>query len=267
MLENIIYIALGILALGFLIWTLKRAFTGIHGIPIPDSYDCSNPGTVTGHLNNPSSEQPVKYYAFVFDDPGASLPTSPDPGWEVTHTPGINFTLTGVPSDGSPPTGGVLVAIWAEYSDGDRKLGTAEFGCGSGSGNPELLARRNAPPVEQRVATTVAHRYLVPEPAFAPGVLQIFNREWNLIRRGGTCGQVIWDNGGNGTSAPLVELSTTGLYGFDWELTFRCGPIAVHYSIPGNEWQALAANLVRLVTASGVPADATLPPQLIVHPA
>jgi hypothetical protein len=262
-------------ALGYFVGC-RKADLRSQGTPVPEGVNCVS-RLVWGYMNPNSAAAPDAFHATIspYSGPGScECPPDlqPPSGSEITTwhwTAGTppRFTLENVPSTAGT-SGQVCVHVWAKYG-GTYKPGCAVLGCGTGSGHGgiELLARQAAAQSPQRVTTTVAHKYAVPEPGFASEPLHVFNQAWSLTRRGGACGQVIWDNGGNGTSAPLVELATTGLYGFPWKLTFRCGAIVVTYSIPPDEWRALAANAVRLVTSSGVPADAALPSQLIVHPA
>ena len=264
-LQNLLYAVLGLLVLGGLFALLRTLVKTPKALLFIDSLDCAT-RTVRGHSN--TEEEPVRIEAFIYDNDGT---TETPPLSEVTDfdlIPGsgrLDYVLRDV--DAETMAGSVKVKVRFIYEDEDVSNGERDFPCGSGSGNVELLARRQAAPADQRVATTVPHRYSVPAPGFASAALQVFNREWSLVRQGGACGQVAWNNGGNGTTAPFVELSTIGLFGFEWELMFRSGDVSVRYSIPGNEWQALAANWLRLVKAEGVPDSPALPPQLLVSPA
>jgi len=140
MLSGPVLFAIFLFALFFIGVALYFAFLaprGFKGTPVPDTVDCSN-GFVTGHMNPNTSEQPTKFYAYIFDDETATAPASPDPGWAATHkfVPGIsvNFELSGVQGDAGA-SGTVLVVIWAEFADGTVKRGQAVLSCGSGSGS------------------------------------------------------------------------------------------------------------------------------------
>lgn len=127
---------LAFVVIGVALYFALRAPRGIKGTPVPDTVDCAN-GFVTGHMNPNTSEQPTKFYAYIFDDETAAAPAAPDPGWVATHkfVPGtsVNFELSGVSGDAGA-SGMVLVVIWAEFADGSRTKGQAVLPCGSGSG-------------------------------------------------------------------------------------------------------------------------------------
>ena len=269
--QTIVYALIGLLFLTGLVYFVVASVRNARrvGSPSVDELDCAT-RTVRGTIIPSSSPDPIGFDAFIYRDDGTTGPGSEAPvaAGDITIVNMLGkktFELRNVASEDNPPTGPVFVRVIAKY-DEDERVGTARFNCGSGSGNLELLARRQGAPAEQRVAATVPHRYSVPAPGFASAALQVFNREWSLVRRGGASGPVAWNNGGDGTTAPFVELSTISLFGGEWELTFRSGDVSVRYSIPGDEWRALAANWVRFVNAAGV-TGAALPLQLVVNPA
>lgn len=264
-----LYIFIGLLFVGGLVWLLLKSSKRV-GDPSVDELDCAT-RTVRGTIIPSSSPDPTGFRAFIYKQDGTTGPGSevsvPSADYTITNTTTQKkFELRNVAADVIPPAGPVLVRVIAEFS-GDERTGTASFNCGSGSGNIELLARRSAPPADQCVATTVAHRYSVPEPGFAVAALQNFNRVWNLVYREGCCGGLMWDNGGDGVSAPRVELSTERLYGTPWQLTFRWREAVIRYTKPAEEWRALAENTFRAASASGVAAGVPLPVQLTVYPA
>lgn len=243
---------------------------GVHGTPVPESYDCLD--TVHGSMDDANSDEPDFFCCFVFDDTStdpSSIPPATWKLWVVNHTydpADATFVLTGLHKD-SPLSGSVLVAVWCVYDNGDEKgPGSKQFQCGSGAGNAALGGGQSAGVTPQQVADTAPLQCTVDVSGFGPSVLTAFNRVWKLANRGAMSG-LLWDNGGDGSREPRVELATERPFGTPWQLTFRLGEIVVSYTKSAEEWRALAANTFRSVSSSGVERDATLPASVTVVPA
>ncbi len=265
-----LFVLIGLALLAGLFLLVKRLlFTGEHGNPAIDGLNCAT-REVRGHIPLLTSETPVGFKAYIYDDDGPTTGSEADiPDFDVS--PGLpkKFTLRNVPSDDLPPTGLVTVVVIAVYHDGDEKEGRGEFNChgGSGSGSPDVVALRNQQAASPKVTTTAPHQFTVAVPGFIGNPLSVFNRAWSLTHRASACLQVQWDNGGNGRTSPLVQLSTAGLHGFPWELRFELGDVVVTYAIAADDWRPLAENIFRNATHTGIEGAVTLPAALTVTPA
>lgn len=266
----ILFALLLIAVIGVAIY-LFRDTRRLKGLPTPTSVDCVN-YVVEGHMVPDTSEQPTEFYAYIFDvdttDP-TGIPESQWRTWPCNHTwtGDVDFRLTNVHGDASL-VGSVRVAVWCVFSDMTTMgPGHGAFTCGgSGSGSVELLARRSGAVTSQQVADTAPLQCTIDVTGFGPSILTAFNRVWKLAHCG--CGhRLLWDNGGDGSETPRVELATERPFGTPWILTFRLGEVMISYTKSAEEWRALAANTFHSVTANGVSDDAILPASVTVVPA
>lgn len=263
-----VLIGLALLA-GLFLLVKKLYFTGEHGNPAIDALNCAT-RTVLGHIPLLTSEKPDSFKAYIYADDGSTTGSEANvPDFDIDNGLPKKYTLRNVPSDDIPPTGPVFVRVIAVYHDGDEKEGTRRFDChgGSGSGSPVLVALRNQQAASPKVTTTAPHQFTLAVPGFIGNPLSVFNRAWSLTHRASACLQVQWDNGGNGRTSPLVQLSTAGLHGFPWELRFELGDVVVTYAIAADDWRPLAENIFRNATHTGIEGAVTLPAALTVTPA
>ena len=250
--------------LGGMYFAWRRYFNyGTMGIPQPDAVNCET-GEVWGTLSPTNADEPDDYRAHIYD----SCPSpTPDPSTMsplMSLEPAPNFHLQGVGVDASH-TDPVCVLVWARYGDNYYLLGrNSDLNCGSGSGNAALLARRSGEAQSQQVADTAPLQCTLDVTGFGPSLLTSFNQVWNLVHRGSG---LLWDNGGDGSREPRVELATERPFGTPWKLTFRLGEIVISYTVSAEDWRALAANTFRSVSATGITDDATLPASITVVPA
>ncbi len=242
--------------------------TTIVGTPEPDSVDCAN-YTIWGHMDPNNSSQPNEFLAYIYQDVSAV----PNPADAVVVT---DFDYDGIPNPptfvlrnvaGDPNlTGDVRAYVIADYGTTSTSSSKPLSCSGSGSGNAALLARQKDEVTPQQVSDTAPLECTIDVTGFGPSVLTAFNRVWKLAHRAGMSG-LSWDNGGDGSREPRVELATERPFGTPWQLTFRLGEIVVSYSKSAEEWRALAANTFRSVNSTGVEDDATLPASITVVPA
>ncbi len=94
----------------------------------------------------------------------------------------------------------------------------------------------------------------------------LFNGSWSLSLRQTIGGQCVWDNGGNGTSVPLVELRCESPLSQTWQLAFRYkGLASPKYERPAIEWNTLKPNTIFVRTDNGVDLK-TVPQSLTILP-
>lgn len=251
---------------------LLRASRRVPGEPQPDAVDCVNVA-ICGHMNGDNASRPDRFLAVIYDDHTA--PHSLGDAVEVTvvdyndtvDPPTFILHMVHVHPHGTTPSGNVKALVIAEYGS-DQRSATAVLVCDaggcSGRGSSELLARGIGAAFRPSVADNAPMRCTIDVSGFDPSLLSPLNRVWKLVHRGHG---LQWDNGGDGSNEPRVELATERPFGTPWNLTFRLGEIVIRYTKAPEEWRALAANTFHSVAAEGVSDDAILPASVTVVPA
>jgi hypothetical protein len=187
--------------------------------------------------------------------------TSPPPGTQSTTTTTTNwyfpqvFGATCSVGSGFPQQ---TLKVWAFAGTGFLGTATQNFtgvcaaqvDCGLGSGGPpgsgSLSATRGfGAGMASRVSSIVsaAPRRWSVGPLDADDPDSPFTGRWLLRHRPTLDGHCIWDNGGDGTSIPHIELRCEGPLLSTWQLCLRLGERVVRYLKCAEVWNALAANV------------------------
>jgi hypothetical protein len=206
-------------------------------------------GTITGAGRGGNGQGQV--LVKVFNGSLTMLPGTPPPSSTPATITGQTWVASNVPaptSSATRPFPPLTVVAWETAGTGyDGPQGVLTCGmqaahvdCGSGSGvpcgtglGPALAAGRAGAFGGAVVALApVAWGLTVGGFAAAGGLL---NGTWLLeLRDGGG----LWDNGGDGTLRPRVELCCDGPPAGLWRLRLCQGELAVEYTAPAD-WEAL----------------------------
>jgi len=199
-------------------------------------------------------------FAMIFDsfDPMSPANDLPPPG-ALKITPGAgglwkSEMVPGARHSAVAPFPPCVLVIWAMFGGtglvirrdvGFLGITAAAVDCCDEAGTGGHLRRHQAGAAAGVALTRAPVLWSLLAAGFE-GARAVFNGPWLLALRPGGAGHCTWDNGGDGSRVPRVELRCESPLAVTWLLTFRDGPGAVvEYALPAAEWAPLGPNVLR----------------------
>lgn len=93
-----------------------------------------------------------------------------------------------------------------------------------------------------------------------------FNGMWELMLRPGSTTNILYCNGGNGTTIPQIQIHCELPKADTWTISFRLGDTRVSYSLAEGDFNPQSVNIFRNATSSGVDELSGIPAAIKVIP-
>lgn len=219
----------------------ERAFEDQHGVRVLQvassviGKNYQNLGEIPANPAQPTS------------DPNAKFATLVNAKWCIHPLPNVTV--------GSDPGAANVLQIWAIYADGTVEPKTHQYNAISGEVECDSESGMACPPVLLSPPSptgpgahgTAPLTWKVVATGFL-GPASRFNGPWALTLSQTIGGQMVWSNGGNGDTVPLIELRGESPVAVVWRLHFRLrGAPSPVFQKQASHWNPLKSNVLDLV--------------------
>ncbi len=162
-----------------------------------------------------------------------------------------------------------VLYLWYEWKPGNYTQDIIRFGgvCSTTTDCGPVPPPAGGSPAgyEASFAGTAPHAWRVSPRGFG-GQVTAFNGDWRLERPASSCDRLVWCGGGDGASAPRVELRYDCPDGTVWRLAFCRGDARVEYTHHADGWNSVGANTFTSLSTSGLAPEDGVPAALTVEP-
>lgn len=246
----------------------------------PARVNWSNEICVEGQAYNSEMDPPTAVYAKIYNlanlpNPIPSTPDTPNTSANSIDVSG-NYTFNAVPLPATSSARYALVT-WAQlvgypvsYVVAEVTFTTSSKGPYTDCTYPESMSRsvrsisQPASSAEMEVMPVAWNLKLS---GFSGDSVQVFNgeRKLNLVKSASQT--ILYCNGGDGVTGPVVQLRCSQPGTTDWELSFALGQKRVTYRQPSVTLQGATRKLFQNPMAIGLNEEDAMPAVVSIHPA